>query len=140
MKKWCLLKEKRMKMIGCRVPMITVALLLVLTGSPLWAQPDKIVLEGKTRPAVTLPHNRHVEAGLSCKDCHHIYENGKNILDEGKLEEGNKDIRCLTCHSPKSQLDLEKAFHKQCIGCHGKYQKEKKKTGPQYCGGCHVRK
>ena len=129
-----------MKTIGGKVLMITVALLLVLTGSPLWAQPDKIVLEGKTRPAVMLPHNRHVEAGLSCKDCHHIYENGKNILDEGKLEEGNKDIRCLTCHSPKSQLDLEKAFHKQCIGCHGTYQKEKKKTGPQYCGGCHVRK
>jgi hypothetical protein len=129
-----------MSTISDRILMIIVALLLVLTGSPLWAQPDKIVLEGKTRPAVMLPHNRHVEAGLSCKDCHHIYENGKNILDEGKLEEGNKDIRCLTCHSPKSQLDLEKAFHKQCIGCHGKYQKEKKKTGPQYCGGCHVRK
>jgi hypothetical protein len=129
-----------MSTISDRILMIIVALLLVLTGSPLWAQPDKIVLEGKTRPAVMLPHNRHVEAGLSCKDCHHIYENGKNILDEGKLEEGNKDIRCLTCHSPKSQLDLEKAFHKQCIGCHGKYQKQKKKTGPQYCGGCHVRK
>jgi Class III cytochrome C family len=140
MKNRCPLEEKRMKMIGCRVLMITVVLLLLFTGSPLWAQPDKIVLEGKTRPAVSLPHNRHVEAGLSCKDCHHIYENGKNILDEGKLEEGNKDIRCLTCHSQKSQLDLEKAFHKQCIGCHGKYQKEKKKTGPQYCGGCHVRK
>jgi hypothetical protein len=129
-----------MSTISDRILVIIVALLLVLTGSPLWAQPDKIVLEGKTRPAVMLPHNRHVEAGLSCKDCHHIYENGKNILDEGKLEEGNKDIRCLTCHSPKSQLDLEKAFHKQCIGCHGKYQKQKKKTGPQYCGGCHVRK
>jgi len=129
-----------MKTIRCRVLMITVALLLVWAGSPLWAQPDKIVLEGKKRPAVTLPHNRHVEAGLSCKDCHHIYENGKNILDESKLEEGNKDVRCLSCHGPKSGLNLEQAFHKQCIGCHGKYQKEKKKTGPQYCGGCHVRK
>ena len=138
MKERCPLKEKTMKTIGCRVLMITVALLLVLAGSPLWAQPDKIVLEGKTRPAVTLLHNHHVEAGLSCKDCHHIYENGKNILDESKLEEGNKDVRCLNCHGPKS--GLEQAFHKQCIGCHGKYQKEKKKTGPQYCGGCHVRK
>jgi len=140
MKKRRSLKEKSMKMNGCRFLMITVAFLLVSAGSPLWAQPDKIVLEGKTRPAVTLPHNRHVEAGLSCKDCHHIYENGKNILDEGKLEEGNKDARCFTCHSPKSRLNLEQAFHKQCIGCHGKYQKEKKKTGPPYCGGCHLRK
>jgi len=128
-----------MKMIGCRVVIATVALLLVLAGSSLWAQPDKIVLEGKTRPAVTFLHNHHVETGLSCKDCHHIYENGKNILDESKLEEGNKDIRCLNCHGPKSGLGLEQAFHKQCIGCHTKYQKEKKKTGPQYCGGCHVK-
>src|SRR5512136_1583367 len=122
MKKRCPLKEKTMKTIGCRVLMITVALLLVLAGSPLWAQPDKIVLEGKTRPAVTLLHNRHVEAGLSCKDCHHIYENGNNILDESKLEEGNKEIRCSACHGPKSKLTLEEAFHNQCIGCHRKVQ------------------
>jgi len=139
MKKRPTLKEKSMKTIGGRVLLITVALLLVWTGSPLRAQPDKIVLEGKTRPAVTLPHNRHVESGLSCKDCHHIYENGKNILDESKLEEGNKDIRCFACHGPKSRLNLEEAFHNQCIGCHRKAQVEKKKTVPQYCGGCHVR-
>jgi len=140
MKKRCPLKEKSMKTIGARVLMITIALLLVLAISPLWAQPDKIVLKGKTRPDVTLLHNRHVEAALSCKDCHHIYENGKNILDESKLEEGNKEVRCLNCHAGKSGLNLEQAFHKQCIGCHDKYQKDKKKTGPQYCGGCHVRK
>ena len=124
-----------MKMIGCRVVITTVALLLVLAGSPLWAQPDKIVLAGKTRPAVTLLHNHHGETGLSCKDCHHIYEDGKNILDESKLEEGNKDIRCSACHGPKSRLDLQQAFHDQCIGCH-----TKKKTGPRFCGGCHIRK
>src|SRR5512136_1873409 len=105
MKKRRPLKEKSMKMIGCRVLMITVALLLVLTGSSLRAQPEKIVLDGKTRPAVTLPHNRHAEAGLSCKDCHHIYENGENVLDEGKLEEGNQGIRCSACHGPKFRID-----------------------------------
>jgi hypothetical protein len=26
------------------------------------------------------------------------------------------------------------------MGCHRKYQTEREKTGPQYCGGCHVRK
>jgi hypothetical protein len=134
-----------MKWIGRRLLMTMVAALLVLSSSPLGAQPDKMVLDGlkgsgeKQRPAVTFPHNRHVETGLSCKDCHHIYKNGENILDESKLEEGNKDIRCSACHGPKSQLNLEKAFHNQCIGCHKKYQKEGKKTGPRYCGGCHVR-
>jgi Class III cytochrome C family len=129
-----------------KVLMITVAALMVLTGSPLRAQPDKIVLDNskisgeKTRPAVTLPHNKHVEGGLSCKDCHHIYENGKNTLDESKLEEGNKGIRCFACHGPKSRLNLKKAFHNQCMGCHTRYQKEKKKTGPRFCGECHVKK
>jgi len=135
-----------MKTKCCRVLMIMVAAFLALTGSPLRAQPDKIILDnskvsrGKTRPAVTLPHNKHVESGLSCKDCHHIYENGKNTLDESKLEEGNQDIRCSACHGPKSRLNLEKASHNQCMGCHTRYQKEKKKTGPRFCGECHVKK
>jgi len=127
-------------MIGYGFLMITVALLLLLTGPSLRAQPDKIVLEGKTRPAVTLPHNRHVETGLGCKDCHHIYEKGENVLDESKLEEGNQNIRCSACHGKKVRPNLQQAFHDQCMGCHTKYQKEKKKTGPRYCGECHVRK
>jgi hypothetical protein len=135
-----------MKWIGFRLLMIMVAALLVLSNSPAGAQPDKIVLDhsdisgGRTRPPVTLPHNRHVEAGLSCKDCHHFYQDGKNVLDESKLEEGNQDIRCSACHGPKSQLNLQEAFHDQCMGCHTRYQKEKKKTGPRYCGECHIRK
>jgi len=140
MKKRCPLEEKGMKTIGCGVLMMTIALLLLSAGPPLWAQPENIVLAGKTRSAVSLPHNRHVEAGLSCTDCHHIYENGKNILDESKLEEGNQGIRCSACHGPKSRLNLEKAFHNQCTGCHRKYLIDKKKTGPRYCGGCHVKR
>jgi hypothetical protein len=26
------------------------------------------------------------------------------------------------------------------MGCHTRTQKEKKKTGPRFCGECHVRK
>ncbi len=126
--------------------MITVAALLVLTGSPLRAQPDKMILDnskvsgGKTRPAVTLPHNRHVEAGLSCKDCHHIYENGKNILDESKLEEGNQGIRCSACHGPKFRLNLEEAFHNQCMGCHTKDPERKEKDRPPLLWGMSCKK
>jgi hypothetical protein len=129
-----------MKTIGCRVLMMTTFFLLVSAAPLLWAQPEKIVLEGRTRPAVTFPHQRHMEAELSCKDCHHLYENGKNILDESKLEEGNKDLRCVACHGRGSRLNLEEAFHNQCIGCHRKAQRENKKAVPQYCGGCHIRK
>ncbi len=135
-----------MKINGCRVLMIAVVAFLALTGSLLRAQTDQMVIDnskvsgGKTRPAVTFPHNKHIEVSLSCKDCHHIYENGKNILDESKLEEGNQGIRCSACHDPKFRLNLEQAFHNQCMGCHTKYQKEKKKTGPRFCGECHVKK
>jgi hypothetical protein len=135
-----------MKMKGYGVLMITVAVLLIFIVSPLSAQPDKIVFDpsktfGKSnRPAVTFAHNRHVESGLSCKDCHHVYENGKNILDESKLEEGNQGIHCSACHGPKFRIHLEQAFHDQCIGCHRRFQNEKKRSGPLFCGQCHVKK
>jgi len=112
--------------------------LTVFIGSPLQAQPEKIVLDlskilgGITRPEVNFPHNRHMESDLSCKDCHHIYENGKNVLDESNLEEGNQGIRCSACHGPNKLME---AFHHQCIGCH-----TKKKIGPRFCGECHIRK
>ena len=133
------------KCVSITVLMIMVATMIALTGSALRAQPDKMTLDSskasgkKGRPAVTFPHNRHVEAGLTCKDCHHIYENGKNVLDESKLEAGNQDIRCSSCHGSKNRPNLRQAFHDQCIGCHVKYQKEQKKTGPRFCGECHVK-
>ena len=134
-----------MKIRWCRCLMILVAALIVLNGSLIQGQPDKIVLDHskdfvrKSRSPVPFPHNRHIEAGLSCKDCHHVFENGKNVLDESKLEEGKPEIRCSTCHRPKSRIDLEQAFHGQCMGCHKKLLKEKKKTGPRFCGECHLR-
>jgi len=136
-----------MKTVGCKALMITVAAVLILIWTPgAPAQPDKIVLDsskvlgGKSRQAVTFPHNRHAEAGHSCKDCHHLYKDGKNVLDEGTLEEGKEGIRCSACHRPSSRFNLEQAFHNQCIGCHRKGQKQHKKMGPRFCGGCHVRK
>ena len=131
-----------MKTTGWRVLIVATAAFLFLASSPLQAQPDKIVLDqgGKTRPAVIFPHMGHIEAGLSCKDCHHIYENGKNVLKEDKLEEGDQGIRCSACHGSTSRSGLEQAFHNQCIGCHTTYLKKKEKTGPRYCGECHVKK
>ena len=141
------LRKMSMKIVGCKALLIVLAAALFLVWtSQLLAQPDKIILGrsnvpgGKTRPAVTFPHNGHVETGLSCKDCHHLYKDGKNVLDEGTLEEGKENIRCSGCHGPTSRLNLERAFHSQCIGCHRTYWKGKKKTGPRFCGECHVRK
>lgn len=120
--------------------------LILMAGHSLMAQSDRLLLnssEGlttKKRPPVDFPHNLHVDRGLACKDCHHLYEKGENVLDESKLVEGNKEIRCSFCHRSTSRLPLQEAYHRQCLGCHKKPLKEAKKHPPRYCGGCHVRK
>jgi c(7)-type cytochrome triheme protein len=114
--------------------------LVAFTGPAVHAQSDQMKLNHpeafgrKQRPPVVFPHNRHVEANLSCKDCHHRYEEGKNVLDEGELAEGKPGIRCSECHDSKSRPRLREAFHDQCIGCHAT------KKGPRLCGECHVKK
>ncbi|MDP2971308.1 MAG: cytochrome c3 family protein [Deltaproteobacteria bacterium] len=123
-----------------------IAFPFILLANSLMAQSDMMILDtsrglsGKKRPPVSFPHNLHVEKGLSCKDCHHLYKKGENVLDESNLTEGNKEIRCSSCHGSKSRLNLEQAYHEQCMGCHKKPLKEQKKAPPRYCGGCHVRK
>ena len=123
-----------------------IAFPFILLANSLMAQSDMMILDssrglsGEKRPPVPFPHNLHVEKGLSCKDCHHLYKKGGNVLDESNLTEGNKEIRCSFCHGSKSRFNLEQAYHGQCMGCHKKPLKEQKKAPPRYCGGCHVRK
>ena len=120
-------------------------LFVAMMVSVLSAQPDEIVFNNveafkkKQRPAVVFPHEIHMAGDLSCTDCHHRYDNSENILDESELEEGTPDIRCFNCHNRESRINLRHAFHRQCIGCHGRTQKEGKETGPRLCGECHPR-
>ena len=120
--------------------LILIAAFLTLIPGDFWAQPDQITLESpafktRERPPVPFPHLRHIEAGLSCKECHHRYEKGKNVIDEGELEAGKPGIRCHECHSSKSSIRARDAFHGQCIDCH-----KKSKKGPSFCGECHRKK
>ena len=117
-----------------KIMMIAVAAMLVLIGTVLMAQQDEIILDSSsalnkktTRPAVPFPHARHMGAGLECKACHH-------------MDGDTPGMPCASCHTPDAKLNLEQAFHKQCIGCNTKYQKEKKGTYPRYCGECHIKK
>jgi len=111
-----------------------------LAASILYAQPENIILdhpaafEKKQRSPVLFPHEQHM-MNYECLDCHHKYENGKNVLDEDELIEENSDIACAKCHHPKMKIDLQKAFHRQCMLCH-----KENKTGPRLCGECHVKK
>ena len=127
----------------CCLILVVVVALVAFTISVLRAQPDNILLNHseafgkKERAPVAFPHGRHMEGGLSCKDCHHRYDKGKNVLDESELEEGNPKIRCSGCHGPHTRVDLQQAFHRQCVGCHRKDEKGGKKTGSLLCGECH---
>jgi len=134
------MRSKRRMKEGIAFTLILTATVLALISGSLWAQPDQIILKSpsfktRERPPVPFPHLRHIEAGLSCNECHHRYEKGKNVIDEGELEAGKPGIRCHECHSSKSSPQVRDAFHRQCIDCH-----KKSKKGPLFCGECHKKR
>ena len=93
----------------------------------------------KQRTIVAFPHDLHMDA-FECLDCHHEYIDGENVLDEDELEADNPAIRCVACHDSTAHIDLKKALHRQCVGCHREMRKEKMAIGPELCGECHVKR
>ncbi|MBW2603401.1 MAG: cytochrome c3 family protein [Deltaproteobacteria bacterium] len=86
-------------------------------------------------------HDQHME-NQDCLECHHKYENGKNILDEADLEDDNVETSCASCHDNQDnhvKYNLQQAFHRQCIGCHDRLSSANMKIGPILCGECHIR-
>ncbi len=78
-------------------------------------------------------HDKHNQkaAIYDCSVCHHLYKDGKLI--KGAMSIG---MKCSQCHAIKptdtNNIDLMKAYHNLCIGCH-----KNKKKGPITCGECH---
>ncbi len=121
---------------------VLIIIVSMFSFSTISANSAEKPAEKKQRPDVMFLdeyHDLHMESA-NCLDCHHIYENGENILDEGELEDGEAETSCSSCHTPDATLNLEKAYHQQCMGCHNKMKKAKEKTGPSLCGECHIRK
>lgn len=125
--------------------LLATALILALIGLGLssfsFAQDEEILLntgediKGQ-RTAVAFSHDLHM--GLyECLDCHHDYKDRINVLSEDNLEEGNPDIRCAACHNDQADLGRQKAYHRQCIGCHIETRKAGNASGPEMCGACH---
>ena len=87
------------------------------------------------RPAVTFPHDVHMDA-LDCGTCHHVYDE-----DEGALVPvDDPDTGCAECHGAEkegNQPALREAYHGQCTVCHRGMGKKGEKTGPATCGECH---
>jgi c(7)-type cytochrome triheme protein len=112
--------------------------------SSLYAQEADIYLENsasdssKSRPAVYFSHENHMDS-YDCLDCHHDYQNGENILDEDDLENG-ESASCASCHSKDAAIDLKTAFHRECMGCHRRVNKQEAETLPITCQDCHSRR
>ena len=123
------------------VAIIVLALAGLSLSSFSFAQDEEMLLNTgtdiSTRPPVAFSHDLHM--GLyECLDCHHDMKDGANVLDEDALEEGNPDIQCGNCHNDQASLDLQKAYHRQCMGCHIDNRKAGNASGPEMCGACHL--
>jgi hypothetical protein len=102
--------------------------------------------EAHTKCPVDFSHQAHAEDyEVACVDCHHVFEDGKNVW-----KEGDPACACASCHTdltiegekklpPEQQkLNLKLAYHENCQGCHRNLKKEDPKTAaPVTCTGCH---
>ena len=109
----------------------------------LYAQESEITIDNasayssKNRRAVYFSHENHMEI-YDCLDCHHDYQNGENVLDEGELEEDG-NAKCAACHSKDASIGLKTAYHRQCMGCHRLVNKQDAEGLPITCQDCHPR-
>jgi hypothetical protein len=81
-----------------------------------------------------LKHNKEYKA--SCVECHHLYQDGRNIWKEGDHVD-----KCVDCHDPAEEKEqairLQSAFHNNCRGCHTEMNKQGKKAPDKKCNDCH---
>lgn len=124
---------------------ILLAGLLAVVGLGLtlaYAQEAEIRLNAdpeiaRQRSAVDFSHDLHM--GLyECLDCHHKYENGVNVLDEDALVDESPEVACGACHDDAASIDRQRAYHRQCMGCHIEVRKAGEASGPEMCGACHL--
>jgi hypothetical protein len=116
-------------------------------------------------------HDKHVKklkektGKEDCSLCHHIYDIEEKDESLALVYEKGTEESCYYCHdlekkrgpeltaitrvSAEKGLDLQKAFHSQCLNCHLKYEKEieqkkekkkEEKAGPTECAKCHTGK
>ena len=102
---------------------------------------DNQVYETDRKGSVWFSHLNHADGYAdSCEACHHDYQDGKNLW-----EEGLPVAKCSSCHDPEeSEGSLKKlyiAFHKSCKGCHKRFAAEGGTSAPyKQCTDCHEKK
>jgi hypothetical protein len=144
------MKERKLlkKGLGLLAVSVAVAFFWVAFSGAAVECPDDITINNEGWPKdkyepAKLSHKKHVsEYSVQCKDCHHVYKDGKNVWEEGQAVQ-----KCSECHNvyklgkdlreaseDEKKLSLYKAYHDNCKGCH----KEKEK-GPVKCTECHAK-
>ncbi|UCG81281.1 MAG: cytochrome c3 family protein [Desulfobacterales bacterium] len=115
-------------------------------GAPETMTMNSGVYAKHTKTLVTFTHKKHnVDYKITCSDCHHLYEGGKNVW-----KEGSEVKKCEACHTeakapkddktPKAEKITKyhySAIHANCQGCHKELKKTGKPTGPTACKDCH---
>ncbi len=125
-------------------PILLAVLLVVWPIGFLFSQPEEMLIENqiagqkKSRPGVFFPHERHMES-LDCLSCHHLYEDGKNILNEDDIDDDGS-ASCSRCHVKSASINLKTAYHRQCISCHRALNREPDNDLPITCKDCHPKK
>ena len=109
--------------------------------------PDEITIQtegykARKKGPVEFSHSDHAENyDTECKECHHVYEDGKNVW-----EEGDHVKKCVECHDPNvSKGKVKKlmiAYHKNCKDCHKQRVKDGLSDDAPYkkCKDCHEKK
>jgi|GEM_PF-281700 len=136
----------KMRTRSCVMSLFVLATLAVL---PVMLSAGAVEAGAKQRPSVSFPHEMHFDVADDCLSCHHDFQDGENVLDEGLLSETEPDepielnsmnredlseLSCVSCHGEKAKIGPMDAYHNQCITCH-----ETEKAGPVMCGECHVK-
>ncbi|MFP4168162.1 MAG: cytochrome c3 family protein [Desulfonatronovibrionaceae bacterium] len=92
-------------------------------------------LGGKQEANTLFSHDLHAETyKVKCKSCHHVYEDGENVW-----EEGDPVQLCSDCHG-ESKAELVNAYHMNCWGCHKRITQAypESDTPTTKCQKCHV--
>ena len=114
--------------------------------------PETITMDSKVYPEhkkslVIFSHQKHnVDYQIACSECHHVYQDGKNVW-----KEGDEVKKCDCCHAGAKAPSGEKlskgekikgyhysAIHENCKGCHKAVNKEGK-AAPTKCTECHLK-
>ena len=115
-----------------------------LTATEEQTMPEEIRINNEgyrhdKKGPVWFTHLVHAEDyGFDCRECHHDYQDGKNVWEDGDPVEG-----CVSCHDPRlsdgNMRRLQSAYHGNCRRCHREMAKRGESEDAPYgrCYLCH---